>query len=152
MYEFFYGFRDANLKNGVTNLINGKVNYHVGNELEDRIKLWCSLKNELMIYDDILRFCLLIKSPSFSFEHEYRIGIPFEDQYLNKNCSKEFFLSGTTIRPQLELKNFPIRDIVEEITISPFVTSELTKIGMQELLASKGISPSIVKLSNVRIR
>ena len=25
MYEFFYGFRDANLKNGVTNLINGKV-------------------------------------------------------------------------------------------------------------------------------
>lgn len=152
MYEFFYGFRDANLKNGVTNLINGKVNYHVRNELEDRIKLWCSLKNELMIYDDILRFCLLIKSPSFSFEHEYRIGIPFEDQYLNKNCSKEFFLSGTTIRPQLELKNFPIRDIVEEITISPFVTSELTKIGMQELLASKGISPSIVKLSNVRIR
>ena len=152
MYEFFYGFRDANLKNGVTNLINGKVNYHVRNELEDRIKLWCSLKNELMIYDDILRFCLLIKSPSFSFEHEYRIGIPFEDQYMDKNCSKEFFLSGTTIRPQLELKNFPIRDIVEEITISPFVTSELTKIGMQELLASKGISPSIVKLSNVRIR
>ena len=152
MYEFFYGFRDANLKNGVTNLINGKVNYHVGKELENRIKLWCCLKNELMIYDDILRFCLLIKSASFSFEHEYRIGIPFEDQYLGENCSKEFFLSGTTIRPQLELKKFPIKDLIEEITISPFVTSELTKIGMQELLASKGVSPSIVKSSNIQIR
>ena len=152
MYEFFYGFRDVNLKNGVTNLINGKVNYHVGNELEDRIKPWCSLKNELMIYDDILRFCLLVKSPSFSFEHEYRMGIPFEDQYLGENCSKEFSLSGTTIRPQLELKNFPVRDIIEEITISPFVTSELTKIGIQELLISKGISPDVVRLSQISIR
>lgn len=57
-----------------------------------------------MIYDEILMFCLLFKSPSFSFEHEYRMGIPFEDQYLGENCSKEFLLSGTTIRPQLELK------------------------------------------------
>lgn len=106
----------------------------------------------LMIYDEILMFCLLFKSPSFSFEHEYRMGIPFEDQYLGENCSKEFLLSGTTIRPQLELKNFPIRDIIEEITISPFVTSELTKIGIQELLISKGISPDVVRLSQISIR
>lgn len=150
--EFFYGFRDANFDNGLMNPIDGKIQYEISEELKKAIKFHYNQKNELMLYDDILRFCLLVKSPSFSFEHEYRMGIPFEDQYLGKNCSKEFSLSGTTIRPQLELKNFPIRDIIEEITISPFVTSELTKIGIQELLISKGISPDVVRLSQISIR
>ena len=150
--EFFYGFRDANFDNGLMNPIDGKIQYEISEELKKAIKFHYNLKNELMLYDDILRFCLLVKSPSFSFEHEYRMGIPFEDQYLGENCSKEFLLSGTTIRPQLELKNFPIRDIIEEITISPFVTSELTKIGIQELLISKGISPDVVRLSQISIR
>ena len=150
--EFFYGFRDANLEKGLMNLIDEEVEYEIKESTRHAINYFYSIKNELMIYDEILMFCLLFKSPSFSFEHEYRMGIPFEDQYLGENCSKEFLLSGTTIRPQLELKNFPIRDIIEEITISPFVTSELTKIGIQELLISKGISPDVVRLSQISIR
>lgn len=150
--EFFYGFRDANLEKGLMNLIDGEVEYEIKESTRHAINYFYSIKNELMIYDEILMFCLLFKSPSFSFEHEYRMGIPFEDQYLGENCSKEFLLSGTTIRPQLELKNFPVRDIIEEITISPFVTSELTKIGIQELLISKGISPDVVRLSQISIR
>ena len=150
--EFFYGFRDANLEKGLMNLIDGEVEYEIKESTRHAINYFYSIKNELMIYDEILMFCLLVKSPSFSFEHEYRMGIPFEDQYLGENCSKEFLLSGTTIRPQLELKNFPVRDIIEEITISPFVTSELTKIGIQELLISKGISPDVVRLSQISIR
>lgn len=150
--EFFYGFRDANLEKGLMNLIDGEVEYEIKESTRHAINYFYSIKNELMIYDEILMFCLLFKSPSFSFEHEYRMGIPFEDQYLGEKCSKEFLLSGTTIRPQLELKNFPIRDIIEEITISPFVTSELTKIGIQELLISKGISPDVVRLSQISIR
>lgn len=150
--EFFYGFRDANLEKGLMNLIDGEVEYEIKESTRHAINYFYSIKNELMIYDEILMFCLLFKSPSFSFEHEYRMGIPFEDQYFGENCSKEFLLSGTTIRPQLELKNFPIRDIIEEITISPFVTSELTKIGIQELLISKGISPDVVRLSQISIR
>ena len=150
--EFFYGFRDANLEKGLMNLIDGEVEYEIKESTRHAINYFYSIKNELMIYDEILMFYLLFKSPSLSFEHEYRMGIPFEDQYLGENCSKEFLLSGTTIRPQLELKNFPIRDIIEEITISPFVTSELTKIGIQELLISKGISPDVVRLSQISIR
>ena len=150
--EFFYGFRDANLEKGLMNLIDGEVEYEIKESTRHAINYFYSIKTELMIYDEILMFCLLFKSPSFSFEHEYRMGIPFEDQYLGENCSKEFLLSGTTIRPQLELKNFPVRDIIEEITISPFVTSELTKIGIQELLISKGISPDVVRLSQISIR
>lgn len=150
--EFFYGFRDANLGKGLMNPVDGEIQYEINEGLKNSIIFHYNQKNELMLYDDIVRFCLLVKSPSFSFEHEYRMGIPFEDQYLGENCSKEFLLSGTTIRPQLELKNFPIRDIIEEITISPFVTSELTKIGIQELLISKGISPDVVRLSQISIR
>lgn len=150
--EFFYGFRDANLEKGLMNLIDGEVEYEIKESTRHAINYFYSIKNELMIYDEILMFCLLVKSPSFSFEHEYRMGIPFEDQYLGENCSKEFLLSGTTIRPQLELKNFPVADIIEKITISPFVTSELTKIGIQELLKSKNMSPDIVEQSNIKIR
>ena len=69
-----------------------------------------------------------------------------------KKATKEFTLVGNTIRPQLELKKFPVADVIEEITISPFVTSELTKIGLQELLKSKNMSPDIVKQSSIKIR
>lgn len=104
------------------------------------------------IYFMTLYHVLKIKSPDFSFEHEYRFGIPFEDQYLGEKATKEFTLVGNTIRPQLELKKFPVADVIEEITISPFVTSELTKIGLQELLKSKNMSPDIVKQSSIKIR
>lgn len=150
--EFFYGFRDANLEKGLMNLIDGEVEYEIKESTRHAINYFYSIKNELMIYDEILMFCLLFKSPSFSFEHEYRMGIPFEDQYLGEKATKEFTLVGNTIRPQLELKKFPVADVIEEITISPFVTSELTKIGLQELLKSKNMSPDIVKQSSIKIR
>lgn len=150
--EFFHSFRDDNLMNGFTNLVNGPVNYNAEQDMDDVVKFWLELHNELMIYDDVLQYCLRIKSPDFSFEHEYRFGIPFEDQYLGEKATKEFTLVGNTIRPQLELKNFPVAEVIEEITISPFVTSELTKIGLQELLKSKNMSPDIVKQSSIKIR
>ena len=150
--EFLYSLRDDNLKNGFTNLIKGPVSYNAGQDMDTVIKLWLVLHNEQMIYDDVLQYCLRIKSPDFSFEHEYRFGIPFEDQYLGEKATKEFTLVGNTIRPQLELKKFPVADVIEEITISPFVTSELTKIGLQELLKSKNMSPDIVKQSSIKIR
>lgn len=91
-------------------------------------------KMNWMIYDEILMFCLRFLNRHHSFEHEYRMGICLEDQYLGENCSKEFLLSGTTIRPIAGIEKFPIRDNIEEITISPFVTPPSSmKIGIQEL-------------------
>ena len=150
--EFLYSLRGDNLKNGFTNLIKGSVNYNAGQSMDAVVKSWLEHHNEPMIYDDVLQYCLSIKSPDFSFEHEYRFGIPFEDQYLGEKATKEFTLVGNTIRPQLELKKFPVADVIKEITISPFVTSELTKIGLQELLKSKNMSPDIVKQSSIKIR
>ena len=150
--EFFHSFRDDNLKNGVTNLITGSVIYNVGKDMEKVIIDWLKPYNKLMIYDNLLQFCLKTKAPAFSFEHEYRFGIPFEDQCLGERATKEFTLVGNTIRPQLELKKFPVTDVIEKITISPFVTSELTQIGLQELLKSKNMSPDIVKQSSIKIR
>lgn len=150
--EFLYSLRDDNLKNGFTNLITGSVTYNVGKDMEEVIIDWLKPYNKLMVYDNLLQFCLKTKSSAFSFEHEYRFGIPFEDQYLGEKATKEFTLVGNTIRPQIELKKFPVADVIEEITISPFVTSELTKIGLQELLKSKNMSPDIVKQSSIKIR
>lgn len=55
-------------------------------------------------------------------------------------------------KPQIEFKNFPISEILEEVIISPFVKSELTHMGVQELLKANGISPDIVLKSNILIR
>ena len=97
--EFLYSLRDDNLKNGFTNLIKGSVSYNAGQSMDAVVKSWLELHNEPMIYDDVLQYCLSIKSPDFSFEHEYRFGIPFEDQYLGEKATKEFTLVGNTIRP-----------------------------------------------------
>ena len=78
--------------------------------------------------------------------------MPFESEYLDDSCSREFIISETLIKPQIEFKNFPISEILEEVIISPFVKSELTHMGVQELLKANGISPDIVLKSNILIR
>lgn len=108
--------------------------------------------NKLMIYYNILQYCLLQKDKAFAYEQEYRIALPFESEYLDDSRSREFIISETLIKPQIEFKNFPISEILEEVIISPFVKSELTHMGVQELLKANGISPDIVLKSNILIR
>lgn len=108
--------------------------------------------SDTTIYYNILQYCLLQKDKAFAYEQEYRIALPFESEYLDDSCSREFIISETLIKPQIEFKNFPISEILEEVIISPFVKSELTHMGVQELLKANGISPDIVLKSNILIR
>ena len=109
-------------------------------------------KRKFIIYYNILQYSLLQKDKAFAYEQEYRIALPFESEYLDDSCSREFIISETLIKPQTEFKNFPISEILEEVIISPFVKSELTHMGVQELLKANGISPDIVLKSNILIR
>ena len=67
------------------------------------------------------------------------------------DVEKVFFQSSDIIKPQIELKNFPVTDIIEEIIVSPY-NSELSVLGIQELLAKHSISKDIVKKSDITIR
>lgn len=150
--EYFHRFRDNHFHEGLSNIVNGSVLY--GDRIEDTFMLrsWLDSKNVLMIHDEILRYSLRRKDPAFSFEDEYRIGIPFEDQMLGNDATKEFILSESLLKPQLELKNFPVEKLIEEIIISPFIASELTRLGLMEFISSKGMSSDLVKQSKIKIR
>lgn len=149
--EYFSKFLFENFTNGNPEPIAGSISY---GEIDYDIEFLHSIlsSKERISYNDILRHCLLRKDSAFSYENEYRIGVTFEDQFLGDTITKEFSLIGNVIKPQLELKQFPVADIIEEIIISPFVTSELTNLGIQELVLSKGLSPEIVHHSAIQIR
>lgn len=152
LFEFFYSFRDEHLPQGLTNIIRGQVHYGDDQQMSHMVNFMSSDINKLMIYYNILQYCLLQKDKAFAYEQEYRIALPFESEYLDDSCSREFIISETLIKPQIEFKNFPISEILEEVIISPFVKSELTHMGVQELLKANGISPDIVLKSNILIR
>lgn len=152
LFEFFYSFRDEHLPQGLTNIIRGQVHYGDDQQMPHMVNFMSSDFNKLMIYYNILQYCLLQKDKAFAYEQEYRIALPFESEYLDDSCSREFIISETLIKPQIEFKNFPISEILEEVIISPFVKSELTHMGVQELLKANGISPDIVLKSNILIR
>ena len=153
---FFDDFRDRYIGKGIFNTIKGDVLYG-SNDLYDKIFLETVFKapNSLSIYDIILNYCLKRKTGAFSYESEYRLGIHFGDHLLwldgKTDVEKVFFQSSDIIKPQIELKNFPVTDIIEEIIVSPY-NSELSVLGIQELLAKHSISKDIVKKSDITIR
>lgn len=152
LFEYFYSFRDNHFMDGLSNIIRGNVEYGLDCETNTWINIISESDVELMLYYRIMQYCLLRKDKSFSFEHEYRIAIPFTDSYLDESCSRETIIQGTMVKPQIELKNFPIEDILEEIIISPFIKSDIAYLGVQELLKAHNISPDIVRKSNILIR
>ena len=152
LFEFFYSFRDEHFPQGLTNIIRGQVHYGDDQQMPHMVNFMSSDINKLMMYYNILQYCLLQKDKAFAYEQEYRIALPFESEYLDDSCSREFIISKTLIKPQIEFKNFPISEILEEVIISPFIKSELTHMGVQELLKANGISPDIVLKSNILIR
>ena len=152
LFEYFDSFRDNNISKGLLNIIRGNVSYGEDPNINFQVSLLSNPYFELMIYYHIMHYCLLRKNQTFSSEHEYRIAIPFTDSYLDKSCSREDIIQGTMIKPQIELKNFPIEDIIEEVIISPFIKTDTTHLGIQEMLKAHNISPDIVKKSDISIR
>ena len=115
--------------------------------------------NMFMLYGDILCYCLKRKTAAFEYEAEYRLGFHFGDHLFEKSDSeknidveKVFVQSDNVIKPQIELKDFPVKELIEENIVSPYNTSDLTVLGIQELLAKHSISKNIVKKSTVTIR
>lgn len=151
-FEFFYSFRDNHFIKGLDNIIRGDVSYGPDYNVNEWVNIISSPDLQLMLYYQVLNYCLRRKDTPFAFEQEYRIAIPFIENYLDNSCSREFIIGNTMVKPQIELKNFPITEILEEVIISPFIKSEMTYLGIRELLKAHNISPNIVHESNILIR
>ena len=153
MMEFFHAFRDKYFADGLSNVVNESVIYGSSIPKDKEFIQWLlSSKNDMMLYEMLLHWCLLRKISSFAYEKEFRIAFPFEDKLLNEQEHKVFTIVDNVIKPQIELRNFMPNEVIEEIIISPYITSELTLLGIQELLSTHGINPHIVHPSKISIR
>lgn len=154
--EFFHSFRDRNFNSGVDNISYGEVLYGNNIVLNSAIDLLVSkfnqFSNQLMIYDTIMQIALTSKCETFGYEKEYRIAVPFFKELVSDSEKYEFVVSDNIIKPQIEFKNFPVNEITEEIIISPFLSGDIVKKGVEELLNANGLNNTKVFISSIEIR
>lgn len=134
---FFCKFRDKNLFDGLLNIPRGDIDYG-GEHLPERIK--CEMEfitDSITAHDNVCALCAFVKREDFKFEDEYRIFINFSDNMLDNDTRKVFMLKGQTMVPQLEISNFPIEEILEDVIISPFNNSDCVELGVKEFLSYK---------------
>lgn len=159
LHEYIYSFRDIHFKDGLTNIIDGEVLYGKQLEMDEAvISMFLKNYNPLMIYDELLQWCLKRKSEDFSNEREYRLGFPFnmemQSEFSDKSSETEkfvFSLINDVIKPQIELKGFPINEILEEVIVSPY-NSDLSVLGIKEFLVKHDLSNVNVRKSSISIR
>ena len=104
-------------------------------------------------YRDLYQILSLRKKQSYSYESEYRIGIPLCDEMIDGcHIHKEFFVKNNTIKPCLEFKKVPLSDIIEDVVISPFNTNDCVCLGVEEFLRNKTNKNIKVESTKIDIR
>lgn len=88
LFEFFYSHRDKHMSQGLMNIIIDQVHYGDDQHMPYMVNFVSSDINNLMIYDNLLRYCLLEKDKAFAYEQEYRVAFPFESEYLDNSSSR----------------------------------------------------------------
>lgn len=103
---------------------------------------------------EIRQICSLNKDEAYKYESEYRIGINYIDTALIDGTSvkKQFVIKDGLIKPQIELADFAVEELIEEIIVSPYNNFDCAVLGVQELVhwfAQKDIP---VRASGIKIR
>ena len=152
---FFGEFQAQYVPFGILNIPYGKVNYDTGNEFERKVVAEIIEKQiyDTNMYDILYRMCMLRKDITFSYENEYRLGIKFFDKLLdkNRNLKKVFCIKNGTLIPQLEFQNFPVAELIESVSISPYNKSDRAVLGLKTFLKAYlnrdiDVAPSQIKI------
>lgn len=108
--------------------------------------------NDLNLPQNVLQMFLLHKDSAYQDEKEFRIVINFPDAMLDSNVRKVFTAKNDVIKPQLELTNIPIEEILENVLISPYNTSDRAILSVQEFLEFNLHKKIPVNKSQIKIR
>ena len=155
LLKFFHNIRDKHFLYGMYNICYGQIQYDENLEREayDLLQMENQKsKLEINLYDFIWRWCLLNKCNSFTYEKEFRIAIPYSPEFSMNGESYKFIIRDNYIKPQIEFNDFPVADVIEEIIISPYINTQLTKMGILELLKSENMYNTSVCFSNIQIQ
>lgn len=138
LFEYFDNAMKPLREKGIMNYYRGAVDYtqYQLQSLESFIELKKREGQSLALNIDceIRQFCTMYKDKAYRHESEYRICMAYPDILIDdKNAKRCFIVKDGYIKPQLELYNFPIEDIFEEIIISPFNIRDCASAGVQEM-------------------
>lgn len=84
--------------------------------------------------NNIINFFALQKDPIYSYEKEYRVCLCLPNRMIGNNTKKVFMPKNNILKPQLEIMNLPIEDLIEEVMISPYNNSDCAKASIEEFL------------------
>ena len=118
----------------VPNFIHGHVTYRNDS---NTLKNFLDFIIENKIIDDpnnIINFFALQKDPIYSYEKEYRVCLCLPNSMIGNNTKKVFMPKNNILKPQLEIMNLPIEDLIEEVMISPYNNSDCAKASIEEFL------------------
>lgn len=136
--EYVNKVNDEFIARGFINVIRGDVLYgrKVKNLFGELICQHLIEKDDFIYnaYNVFYQLCALHKAKKWTKEHEYRIGLRFldewfEDEYAYDALGKEKIVKKINVRDksQLELLNFPVEDIIEDVMISPYGCTKNTE-------------------------
>lgn len=151
LFKFFYEFRDKYFFAGIRNIHRGDIDYG-GELLSAKLDFIMKISNMFMAYDEVCALSALIKKADFKYEDEYRIFVYFYDKMFDGDTRKVFMLKEQTIVPQLEISNFPIEEILEDVIISPFNNSDCAELGLKEFLSYKLERDIPIAKSSIKFR
>lgn len=157
LFEFFNKVRDEIATKGIFDYVGGNVLYGDTAKTNEESILKFYQENWdvccLNLYRDLYRLLSLRKKQSYSYENEYRIGIPIPDDFIDGTRLKKIFtLSQDCIKPRLEFSDFPVADVIENVIISPFNTSDCVLLGIEEFLENELGRKIEIKNSAIEIR
>lgn len=136
---------DQYLTRGSINLIKGEVIY--GNAQRLPLSL-VNMKNLEGInfmfnaFNEFYQLCALHKTEKYKLENEYRIGYRFLDEWFIDNFAYDMtgqhrlvrrILPEETGKPQIELLDFPIEEIIQSIVVSPWLKGNFNLHEIEEL-------------------
>lgn len=161
MMNYFHTIRDSYMRLGIGFLPDFHGPIHYGEEAENIVHTIledCLQRNEcdIMQAGSIFNVLAFIKDDAFKSEREYRLGYYFLDEMENVNneaYAKKIFLNKNGVYcPYMEFQQFPFEEIVEEIMISPYNKSELSEVGLKELLSANHLENVNIAKSAIHIR
>lgn len=141
----------------IGNLVSGKVQYgHDFSAAIENLKVMLEIDYSatlnINIMPMIIQICALQKDESYKYEHEYRVGVIWAKNDVDNMKIKKFLLKNNIYKPQIEINDIPIEEIIEEVIISPYNNNDCAKISVEEFLEYHFNKKIPVHKSQIQIR
>lgn len=114
----------------------GKVDYNKDSLITkiEKINFWLQFGSSVARQCSIFNILALHKNINYKDENEFRIVCSIPDKEDMGDIKKVYLKNENYIKPFIQLENLPIDKVITELMISPYNKSELTVLGLKDLI------------------